>query len=171
MDLDEESRRIVHDWAAESGGPEVAAALMANLSPVPPSELATKTGLERLGSELRVEMAGVKIEMVELGSELRGEMHQLGSELRVEMAGVKIEMAAVKVEMVELGSELRGEMAGVKIEMAGMRGEITELRGEVKGQIGELRGEIKAQLPRLYAANLVGMIGVAALVLGAVRLG
>ena len=160
MDLDEESRRIVHDWAAESGGPEVAAALMANLSPVPPSELATKTGLERLGSELRVEMAGVKIEMVELGSELR-----------VEMAGVKIEMAAVKVEMVELGSELRGEMAGVKIEMAGMRGEITELRGEVKGQIGELRGEIKAQLPRLYAANLVGMIGVAALVLGAVRLG
>ena len=160
MDLDEESRRIVHDWSAESGGPEVAAALMANLSPVPPSELATKTGLERLGSELRGEMAGVKIEMVELGSELR-----------VEMAGVKIEMAAVKVEMVELGSELRGEMAGVKIEMAGMRGEITELRGEVKGQIGELRGEIKAQLPRLYAANLVGMIGVAALVLGAVRLG
>ena len=125
----------MHDWAAESGGPKVAAALMANLSPVPPSELATKTGLERLGSELRVEMAGVKIEMV------------------------------------ELGSELRGEMAGVKIEMAGMRGEITELRGEVKGQIGELRGEIKAQLPRLYAANLVGMIGVAALVLGAVRLG
>ena len=153
MDLDEESRRIVHDWAAESGGPEVAAALMANLSPVPPSQLATKTDLE-----------------------------QLGSEFRVEMAGVKIEMAAVKVKMVELGSELRGEMAGVKIEMAGMRGEIaelrgevkgqiTELRGEVKGQIGELRGEIKAQLPRLYAANLVGMIGVAALVLGAVRLG
>ena len=108
MDLNEDTRRIVHDWVAESGGPEVAAALMANLSPVPPSDLATKTDLEHLGGALRVEM------------------HQLGSELRVEMAGVKIEMAAVKIEMVavkiemvELGSELRGEMAGVKIEMAG----------------------------------------------------
>ena len=157
MGADEDTRRIVHDWAAESGGPEVAAALMANLSPVPPSELATKTDLEHLGGALRGEVH-------HLGSELRGEMHQLGSELRGEMAGVKIEMA-------ELGSELRGEMAGVKIEMVGVRGEIAELRGEVKGQISELRGEIKAQLPRLYAANLVGMIGVAALVLGAVRLG
>ena len=135
MDLNEESRRIVHDWAAESGGPEVAAALMASLSPVPPSQLATKTDLEHFGGALRVEM------------------HQLGSELRVEMAGVKVEMA-------ELGSELRVEMAGVKVEMAG-----------VKSEIGELAGQLDARLYRLYAANVASMLGVAALVLGAVRLG
>ncbi len=80
-----------------------------------------------------------------LGIHLRGEMAELRSELRGEMA--------------ELRSELRGEMAE-------LRGEMAELRGEM----AELRGEIKAQLPRLYAANIASMIGVAGLVLAAARL-
>ena len=54
---------------------------------------------------------------------------------------------------------IRGEMAGVRGEMAGIRGEIAELRGE-----------IKTQVPRLYAANIASMIGVAGLVLAAAKL-
>ncbi|MGI8777608.1 MAG: hypothetical protein ACR2LJ_09550 [Acidimicrobiales bacterium] len=70
-------------------------------------------------------------------------------------------------EMAELRSELCGEMVGLRSEL---RGEMAELRSELRGEMGELRGEIKAQLPRLYAANIASMIGVAGLVLAAARL-
>jgi hypothetical protein len=68
---------------------------------------------------------------------------------------------------------VRGEMAQIRGEMAGIRGEVAELRGElggVRGEIAELRGEIKTQVPKLYAANLASMIGVAGLVLAAAKL-
>lgn len=41
---------------------------------------------------------------------------------------------------------------------------------QLRGEIAELRGEIKAQLPRLYAANIASMLGVAGLVLAAAKL-
>lgn len=55
-------------------------------------------------------------------------------------------------------------------DLVAMRGEMAELRAELKGEIGELRGELKAQLPKLYAANIASMIGVAGLVLAAAKL-
>jgi hypothetical protein len=48
-----------------------------------------------------------------------------------------------------------------------LRAEMTELRSELKSEMSELRGEMAGLLPRLYVANLVGMIGVAGLVLAA----
>jgi len=70
---------------------------------------------------------------------------------------------ALRGEMSELRADLRGEMSELRAEL---RGEMSELRGEMS----ELRGEIKAQLPRLYAANIASMIGVAGLVLATVKL-
>jgi hypothetical protein len=67
----------------------------------------------------------------------------------------------------------QSDLVAVRGEMAGIRGEIAELRGDmggIRGEIAELRGEIKAQVPRLYAANLASMIGVAGLVLAAAKL-
>jgi len=55
-----------------------------------------------------------------------------------------------------LGIHLRSGMAG--------------LRSEVRDEMAELRGGINAQLPRLYAANIASMLGVAGLVLAAARL-
>ena len=115
--VDERTRRLVHEWAARSAGPDVADALMAMLPPFPTEEIATGADLERM-------TAGLRGEMSELRAELRGEM-----------------------------SELRGNMAQLD---AGLRGEMFELRGEVRGL-----------LPRLYAANLLAMMGVAGLVLAA----
>ncbi len=80
---------------------------------------------------------------------LRADLERMGDGLRAEMAGLR--------------AELRGEMAELRGEMAELRGEMGELRGEM----GELRGEMRGMLPRLYAANLLGMIGVAGLVLAA----
>ena len=51
-----------------------------------------------------------------------------------------------------------------------IRGEMAELRAELKGEITLLRGEIRAQLPKLIAANIASMIGVAGLVLAAAKL-
>ncbi len=51
-----------------------------------------------------------------------------------------------------------------------LRAEMVELRSELRGGMAELRGEIKAQLPRLYAADIASMIGVAGLVLATVKL-
>lgn len=51
-------------------------------------------------------------------------------------------------------------------DLVAVRGEMAQLRGE----IAELRGEIKAQLPKLYAANIASMLGVAGLVLAVAKL-
>lgn len=40
-----------------------------------------------------------------------------------------------------------------------------------KGDIAELRGEMRAQLPKLIAANIASMLGVAGIVLAAVSVG
>ena len=70
---------------------------------------------------------------------------------------------ATRGEMAALGSELRGEMAQ-------LRGEMGELKGELKGEIAELRAEVHSLLPKLIAANIASMIGVAGLVLAATSL-
>ena len=73
------------------------------------------------------------------------------------------DLVAVRGEM----AELRGEMAELRAEL---RGEMAELRVELKGEIADLRTEVRGQLPRLYAANVASMIGVAGLVLAAAKL-
>jgi hypothetical protein len=51
-----------------------------------------------------------------------------------------------------------------------LRAEMTELRSELRGEMSQLRSDVSALLPRLVAANLAGMIGVAGLVLAASHL-
>jgi hypothetical protein len=66
---------------------------------------------------------------------------------------------------------IRGEMAELRGEMAELRGEMAELRAEVRAEIAQLRAHVDAQLPKLFAANVASMIGVAGLVLAAVSVG
>ena len=47
------------------------------------------------------------------------------------------------------------------------KSDLAALRSELRGEMAELRGEMAGLVPRLYIANLAGMIGVAALVLAA----
>ena len=64
----------------------------------------------------------------------------------------------------------QSDLVALRGEMAEIRGEMAELRAELKGEIAELRGEVRAQLPKLVAANIASMIGVAGLVLAAAKL-
>ena len=114
----DEDRRELFDLLEPRLGSRGAALLMAQLPPVGWAELATKTDLAALRSELM--------------GEIRGEM-----------------------------GDLRGEMGGLRGEMGGLRGEMGGLRGE----IAELRGDVANLVPKLWAANVATMFGVAGLVL------
>ena len=88
------------------------------------------------------------------------------------------DVVAIRGEMTHLRGELKGEMAELRGEMAELRGEFgklkrefAELRGELKAEIAELRGEVRAQLPRLVAANIGSMMGIAGLVFAIAKLG
>lgn len=50
---------------------------------------------------------------------------------------------------------------------AELKAEMAELRAELKGEIADLRVEYRSQLPKLIAANIASMIGIAGLVLAA----
>ena len=57
-----------------------------------------------------------------------------------------------------------------QFDLTALRGEMAQLRGELRGELAHLRSEVKAQLPRLIAANIATMMGVAGLVLAAAKL-
>lgn len=61
----------------------------------------------------------------------------------------------------------RGDIAELRGEMAELHGEMAGLRAELKGEVAELRRELRGIVPRLVAANIASMVGVAGLVLAA----
>ena len=89
---------VLHRKLAEHMDTETADALIERLPP-DWEQLATKTDLARLGTELRGEMAG-------LGAELRGEMAEL------------------RGEMVTLGTDLGGKITTLAAAMGAMEGRI-----------------------------------------------
>ena len=70
--------------------------------------------IDKLGTELRGEIAAARAETAKLGVDLRAETAKLGADLRAETA--------------KLGTELRGEINGVRGEVNGVRGEIASVR-------------------------------------------
>ena len=89
---------VLHRKLAEHMDTETADALIERLPP-DWEQLATKTDLARLGTELRGEMAG-------LGAELRGEMAEL------------------RGEMVTLGTDLGGKITTLAAAVGAMEGRI-----------------------------------------------
>ncbi len=64
----------------------------------------------------------------------------------------------------------QSDLVAIRGEMGQLRGELKGEMAELRGEVAELRAEIKAQLPRLVAANIASMVGVAGLVLAAAKL-
>lgn len=56
-------------------------------------------------------------------------------------------------------------------DLVAVRGEIAEVRGEMAELRADLNGRIDSLLPKMIAANLASMVGVAGLVLAAAQLG
>lgn len=66
-------------------------------------------------------------------------------------------------DITALRTELRGELAE-------LRGEMAMLRAELTSELRRVDGRIDGLLPRLVAANIASMIGVATLVLATTQL-
>ena len=98
---------------------EQAEALADALGEASQGDLATKTDL----AGVRTEIAGLK------------------TELKTELAGVGTEIAELRTE---LKSEIAGARGELKSEIAGVGTEIAELRTELKTEIDSVRAELKA---------------------------
>lgn len=150
MAMNEAERFRLQQALARAIGDEPTETLMANLPPVPWTELATKSDLAHLGSELRSEMGLLR-------AELRGEM----AELRGEMADLR---GALRGELGQYQGETRGEFGAV-------RAEIAELRTAVNVGLAGVRIELHDQL-RLNTWRLITAMGVFTAIMAAVtRLG
>ena len=73
-------------------------------------EVATKTDMAELKSELKTEIAAVK-------SELKLEIADLRSELKSDLAELRSEIAGVKLDVAQLKSETKAEIAVLKHEL------------------------------------------------------
>jgi hypothetical protein len=91
-------------------------------------------------------------------------MAGLKTELRAEMGELRVEMADLKIELRAEMGQLRSEMADLKTEL---RAEMTGLRGDMARLESRLDARIGSQVPKLWAANMASMLGVAGLVLAA----
>ena len=61
----------------------------------------------------------------------------------------------------------RADVGIVRSELHGVRSELKGEMAELRGEMAELRADVHSQLPKLIAANIASMIGVAGLVLAA----
>jgi hypothetical protein len=147
----DDDRRELFDVLEPSLGSRGAALLMAQLPPVGWADLATKSDLGALRSELTGEMAklGAKVDTMhaDLRRELRGDISDLRVELKGDVSKLKADISGLRVELKDDVSSARGELGGLR------------------GELVELRGEVARLVPRLWAANVATMFGVAALVL------
>ena len=77
----------------------------------------------------------------------------------------KTDLGVLRSEVGALRSELVGEMAKVGARVENVRAELKGDIAEVKGDLARLEGKVAALVPKLWAANIASMFGVAGLVL------
>ena len=106
IDTLEFSKRLKAAGADE----RLAEAIVEGLTAADTSSLATKTDLDEVRSELKLEIAGVRSDLDEVRSELKLEI----AELRSDLDEVRSEL---KLEIAELRSELKLEIAGVRSDL------------------------------------------------------
>jgi hypothetical protein len=118
---------------------EQAEALAEALGEASQGDLATKTDLAGvrteiagLKTELKTELAGVGTEIAELRTKLKSEIAGARGELKSEIAGVGTEIA-------ELRTELKTEIDSVRAEL---KADNAELRTELKAEIAETRKDL-----------------------------
>ena len=94
--LTDEERRELHGALEPAIGPRGADLFMRALPPIPWTDLAAKSDLDRLGldlrgemSDLRTEMGDLRTEMTEFRSEIRSEMTSSRTELKGDIADLK----------------------------------------------------------------------------------
>ena len=92
MNIDERLRLSIHTKLTDLIGHDEADALIAHIMPVPWHDVATTTALENQGILLRAEMTELRTEMAELRIELHAEIAVLRADMGREMADLRTEL-------------------------------------------------------------------------------
>jgi len=145
MALDEKTRLDLRNKFEELIGPRLADATMEAMPPLDYDQLATKTDVTNLGTELRAEMTELRSDLRRESVELRGDVARIEGTLRGEMV------------------ELRGDVARIE---GTLRGEMTELRGELARTEGNMRGEMAGVLKTMVITQLATALALAGFVAG-----
>jgi len=114
----EAERRNLFVALEESLGPAPAATLMEFLPPVGWGDVARRSDVDALRSELRGEMAELRGEMAELRSELKGEVAELRSELKSEMAELRSKFDGLVAKQLVANIPLAFGVAGLVLAAA-----------------------------------------------------
>jgi uncharacterized small protein (DUF1192 family) len=149
MTVTEAERHRLYETFRDKFGQTEADTFMKMQVPIPWNELATKTDLLLLGSEItavKSEIAGVR---AELGAEIAG----VRAELKSEIAGVTSEIAGLR-------AELKSDITGLSIELTNITSEIvvtkTEFGAGILGAKAELGAEI-ASVKSELTSNIAGL--------------
>jgi len=153
MSVDDRARLQLHTRLGQVLGDETADTLMEELGSLGREQLATRSDVHKLGSELRVEMA-------ELRSDLTTDMAQLRTDLTTDMAQLRTDLTT---DMAQLRTDLTTDMARLRGEFGGLRGEFSGLRAEVAERL-------EAQTRTLLLAFVGMMASIGGLAFGAARL-
>ncbi len=135
-------RRKLHGALTEVLGSDSSELLMELLPPTGWANLATQQDVTVLRADIDIAKTEVRIELQDLRTELKSDIHDLRTELQDVRTELKSDIQDVRTGLQSLSNELQ-----------------------------DVPSEIKAQLPKLITANIASMIGVAGLVLGAVAIG
>ncbi len=150
--INDADRRKLFEALRATIGPEPSELLMELLPPTGWAHLATSADVSMLRTDIDIAKTELRIEIQDVRTELKGDIQEL-----------RIEIQDVRTELKGDIQELRGEIQDVRTEL---KGDIQEVRSEVQ----DLRGRIDGLVPKLVAANIASMIGIAGLVLGAVSI-
>lgn len=136
--MSEAARNDLYNGLSELLGPERAETLMSYLPRYDPGEVATRSDVD-----------GIRADIADLRSELKGDITAVRSELKTDIADLRL--------------ELKGEIAGLRSEL---KGDISDVRSDLTTSRSELatHGELLFSLQRtlisgfiMFGAALVGI--------------
>ena len=150
--INDADRRKLFEALREAIGSEPSELLMELLPPTGWAHLATSADVAMVRTNIDIAKTELRIEIQDVRTELKGDIQRLDANIQ------------------DLRTELKGDIRRLDANIQDLR---TELKGdiqEVRGEVQDLRGRIDGLVPKLVAANIASMIGIAGLVLGAVSI-
>jgi len=163
MAISEAARNDLYTGLAEVLGSDRAEILMSAIPLHDLDEVATKSDVLLLRTELGAEIGSLR-------TELGAEIGSLRTELHSEIGSLRAELGA---EIGSLRTELHSEIGSLRTELGG---EIGSLRGELGGEIGSVQVELRPlseavkkldqKLDRLIFILIAGLFAVIATLIG-----
>jgi polyhydroxyalkanoate synthesis regulator phasin len=168
--INDADRRKLFEALREAIGSEPSELLMELLPPTGWAHLATSADVAMVRTNIDIAKTELRIQVQDVRTELKGDIQRLDANIQDLRTELKGDIRRLDANIQDLRTELKGDIRRLDANIQDLR---TELKGdiqEVRGEVQDLRGRIDGLVPKLVAANIASMIGIAGLVLGAVSI-